>query len=317
MSVQRLNAADTTVHWGFFSAYLKPVMVVEPGEEVRISTVNGLAGQLPDAGRFEIPASMKDIHERAEQRFGAPHILTGPVAVIGAKAGQVLEVRIKDVQITTDWAYNISRPQAGGLPDDFEQPRLVHIPIDRDRMIATMPWGLEIPLNPFFGVMGVAPPAAWREVSSPPPRRNGGNMDNKELVSGSTLFLPIHVDGALFSCGDGHAAQGDGEVCLTALEVGLEGTFEFQLRDDLKLDWPMAETSSHLITMAFDPDLDDAAEIALRNMIDQIVGRAGIAREDAYMLCSIAADLRVTQIVNGNKGIHVVLDKRYLTPATE
>jgi acetamidase/formamidase len=310
-----LDAATDTVHWGFFAASLTPVMTVDPGETVTISTVNGLAYQLPDPDRFGVPPVMREIHEKVERKFGAPHILTGPVAINGARAGQVLEVRIQQIDVTTDWAYNIARPQAGGLPDDFHRPRLTHIPIDRDRMIGTMPWGAEIPLRPFFGVMGVAPPPAWGEIASPPPRRNGGNMDNKELTAGSTLFLPIHVDGALFSCGDGHAAQGDGEVCLTALEVGLEGTFEFHLRDDLPLDWPMAETPSHLVTMAFHPDLDDAAEIALRNMIAQIAGRVGISSEDAYMLCSVAADVRVTQIVNGNKGIHIVLDKRYLVPA--
>ena len=315
MSSHRLDAAADTVHWGFFSAAIEPALTVNPGDTVTISTVNGLANQLPDPGKFEVPAAMKAIHENVERKFGAPHILTGPVAIRGAKAGQVLEVRIGQIEITTDWAYNISRPQAGGLPDDFDQPRLSHIPIDRTRMVGTMPWGLEVPLRPFFGIMGVAPPAAWGEVSSVPPRRNGGNIDNRELTAGSTLFLPVHVDDALFSCGDGHAAQGDGEVCLTALEVGLAGTFQFHLRDDLALDWPMAETPSHLITMAFHPDLDDAAEIALRNMIAEIVARTGISREEAYMLCSVAADLRVTQIVNGNKGIHAVLDKSFLAPA--
>ena len=137
-------------------------------------------------------------------------------------------------------------------------------------------------------------------------------MDNKELVAGATLYLPVHIDGALFSVGDGFGAQGDGEVCITAIETGLVGTFELHVRDDMTLEWPFAETPTHIITMAFDPDLDDAVVIALRDMIRLICARTGISREDAYTLCSFAADLRVTQVVNGAKGIHVMLEKAHL-----
>jgi acetamidase/formamidase len=152
-------------------------------------------------------------------------------------------------------------------------------------------------------------------ISTLPPRRNGGNLDNKELVAGTTLFLPIFVDGALFSVGDGHGVQGDGEVCSTAVETGLSGTFKLTVRDDMPLRWPMAETPTHMITMAFDPDLDDCVVIALRQMIDLIVARAGLDRYQAYSLCSLAADLRITQVVNGNKGVHCMLEKTYLTRA--
>ncbi len=148
-----------------------------------------------------------------------------------------------------------------------------------------------------------------------PPRRNGGNIDNKELVAGTILYLPIQVDGALFSVGDGHGAQGDGEVCITAIETGLVGTFSLHLRSDMTLEWPLAETKDHIITMAFDPDLDACVTIALRDMIALVSARTGISREDAYTLCSLAADLRVTQVVNGSKGIHVMLEKKYLQAA--
>jgi acetamidase/formamidase len=164
--------------------------------------------------------------------------------------------------------------------------------------------------------MVVAPPPAWGPIASPPPRRNGGNMDNKELIAGTTLYLPIHVDGALFSVGDGHGVQGDGEVCITAIETGLIGTFELHLRDDTTLEWPMAETPTHVITMAFDPDLDDAVVIALRDMIKLICARTRLSREDAYTLCSLAADLRITQVVNGSKGVHVMLEKAHLVRRT-
>ncbi len=313
MPIHRLDAAIDTVHWGFFDAALKPLMTVEPGDTVTISTVSGTPGQLPppDSG-LTVPAVLPAILKNVQQRLNGPHILTGPVAVRGAKAGQVLEVRIKSIELNFDWGYNVIRPLAGALPDDFDTARVIHIPLDRARMVGTLPWGLELPLKPFFGIMAVAPPANWGPVASPPPRRNGGNMDNKELVAGATLYLPIHTDGALFSVGDGHGAQGDGEVCITAIETGLIGTFELHVRDDMTLEWPLAETPTHIITMAFDPDLDDAVVIALRNMIKLICARTNLSREDAYTLCSLAADLRVTQVVNGAKGIHVMLEKALL-----
>jgi len=313
MTTHRLDAAPDTVHWGYFDAALKPLITIEPGETVVISTVSGGPEALPqpDSG-LTVPDALHAIHKAVSPKLGGPHIMTGPVAVRGAKAGQVLEVRIKAVELNYDWGYNAIRPLGGALPDDFKTKRLIHIPLDRARMVGTMPWGLELPLRPFFGVMVTAPPPAWGPVASPPPRRNGGNIDNKELVAGTTLYLPIHVDGALFSVGDGHGVQGDGEVCITAIETGLIGTFELRVRPDMTLEWPLAETPNHIITMAFDPDLDDAVVIALRDMIKLICARTGLSREDAYTLCSLAADLRVTQVVNGAKGIHVMLEKRYL-----
>jgi acetamidase/formamidase len=313
MTTHRLDAGPETVHWGFFDAALKPLITVEPGDEVVISTMSGPPAALPaaDSG-LTVPDALRAIHVSVPQKLNGPHILTGPVAVRGAKAGQVLEVRIKAIELFYDWGYNAIRPLAGALPDDFEKARLIHIPLDRVRMVARLPWGLELPLKPFFGIMATAPPEAWGPVASPPPRRNGGNMDNKELVAGTTLYLPIHVDGALFSVGDGHGAQGDGEVCITAIETGLIGTFELHVHDDMKLEWPLAETPTHVITMAFDPDLDDAVVIALRDMIKLICARTGISREDAYTLCSVAADLRITQVVNGAKGVHVMLEKAHL-----
>ncbi len=160
--------------------------------------------------------------------------------------------------------------------------------------------------------MAVAPPAEWGRVNTLPPRRNGGNLDNKELVAGTTLYLPVFIDGANFSVGDAHGAQGDGEVCITAIETGLIGTFRLTVRDDMSLVWPMAETSTHVLTMAFDPDLDTAVQIALRSMIDLVTARSGLDRDEAFALMSLVADVRVTQVVNGNKGIHVMLDRKWL-----
>jgi acetamidase/formamidase len=313
MQTHRLDAGPDTVHWGYFDASLKPLITVNSGDEIVISTVSAGPDALPPRGSgLTVPTALHAIHAQLTPKLGGPHMMTGPVAVRGARAGQVLEVRIKAIELGYDWGYNYIRPLLGALPNDFEKTRLIHIPLDRARMVGKLPWGLELPLKPFFGVMATAPPPAWGPVASPPPRRNGGNIDNKELVAGTTLYLPIHVDGALFSVGDGHGVQGDGEVCVTAIETGLVGTFELHVRADMALEWPLAETPTHVITMAFDPDLDDAVVIALRDMIKLISARTGISREDAYTLCSLAADLRVTQVVNGAKGIHVMLDKAHL-----
>ena len=313
MPHHRLDASPETVHWGFFDAALKPLLTIDSGETVTISTVSGTPDVMPPPP-LVVPEALKAIQSKVPQKMPG-HICTGPVAIRGAKAGQVLEVHIKAIELNYGWGYNVIRPLAGALQDDFHDKRVMHIPLDAKTMTGRLPWGLDLPLKPFFGVMAVAPPPAWGMVSTLPPRRNGGNLDNKQLVAGTTLFLPIHVDGALFSVGDGHGAQGDGEVCVTAIETGLIGTFELIARDDMKLEWPLAETPTHMITMAFDPDLDDCVVIALREMIALICRRTNLSREDAYTLCSLAADLCVTQVVNGAKGIHVMLEKKLLAGA--
>ena len=306
-----LEPNPDNVHWGYFDAGLSPRLTIASGERVTISTVSG-APELMPGPPLVVPPALPAIHAKITPKLG-PHICTGPVAVKGARPGQVLQVDIEAIDPFYDWGYNAVRPLAGALPYDFPEYRQIHIVLDRTRRCWRLPWGQEIPLAPFFGVMGTAPPPAWGTISTAPPRKNGGNLDNKELVAGTTLYLPVFVDGALFSVGDGHGAQGDGEVCITAVETGLTGTFRLCVRDDMQLEWPMAETPTHMITMAFDPDLDDCVVIALRQMLDLICARAGLDRYQAYTLASLAADLRVTQVVNGNKGIHVMLDKRYLT----
>jgi acetamidase/formamidase len=251
---------------------------------------------------------MYDVHANSERSLPG-HILTGPVAIDGAEPGDVLEVEILEVKLRQDWGYNVIRPLAGILPDDFHESRLIHIPLDAEKMVGRMPWGLDLPLKPFFGVMGVAPPPAWGRVSSIQPRAFGGNLDNKELGAGAKLFLPVFVPGALFSCGDGHGVQGDGEVCITAIETALQGRFVFRLRKDLRMNYPRAETASHYITMFMDPDLDRCAENAVRDMIVLLGEKRNLSCEDAYTLCSLAADLRVTQAVNGSKGVHCMIEK--------
>lgn len=307
MAHHQLDASLATCHWGYFDASLKPVLEIESGDSVTIRTVTGGATHQPE-GNATIPPEIHEIHDKAERMLPG-HILTGPIAVKGARPGQVLEVQIRSVKPRTDYGYTMFRPLGGTLPDEFDYHAFRYIHLDRERNIAELPWGMELPLAPFFGVMGTAPPAHWGRVTSLIPRAFGGNLDNKELGAGATLYLPVFVEGALFSCGDGHGAQGDGEVCITAIETALEGTFEFHLREDLSHAMPRAETKSHHITMGIDPDLDICAKDALREMIDLITSRTKLTRDEAYMLCSLAADLRVTQTVNGSKGIHCMLPK--------
>jgi len=304
----RLKASPETCAWGYFDAALDPVLEVESGDTVVIETVSGGPDHipLPDAGLY-VPPELLDIHARSERQIPG-HILTGPVAVAGAKPGHVLEVQILDVTLRQDWGWNIIRPLAGTLPEDFQRARTEIIPLDPEAMTARLSWGLDLPQAPFFGVMGVAPPPNWGRISTIQPRAHGGNIDNKELGAGSTLYLPVHAEGALFSCGDGHGAQGDGEVCVTAIETALEGAFRLVLREDLELSYPRAQTPTHLITMGMHEDLDRCVEMALRDMIAWIVARTGLSREDAYMLCSLAGDLRITQTVNGNKGVHMMME---------
>jgi len=309
----RLPASRDTVHWGYLDATIPPVLRIHSGDRVAIDTVSGnpqlLAALEAPYNRLPEYAAIFAHHQRGP----GPHILTGPVYVEGAAPGDTLEIRVLDIQLRQNWGYNVIRPLCGALSEDFgEAARTIQIPIDREAMTARMAWGATVPLAPFFGIMTNAPRRAYGAVTSIIPREFGGNIDNKELRPGSTLFLPVFNEGALFSVGDGHAVQGDGEVCVTALETALSGTFEFIVRKDMRLELPRAETQTHFMTMAFDVDLDTAAKNALRDMLRLLAEKAKLSREDAYTLISLAGDVRVTQLVNEHKGIHVMIPKSVL-----
>ncbi|MCU0987534.1 MAG: acetamidase/formamidase family protein [Acetobacteraceae bacterium] len=313
MATHRLDASPETVHWGYFDAAVKPALTVASGDTVDVSCVSGRRDVLPPPGSgLAIPPALAAINDRLAPELGA-HILTGPIAIEGAEPGDMLEVRIEKVTPGADWGYNMVRPLAGTLPEDFPLTRVLHIPVDRARNTCRLPWGTELALSPFFGVMGVAPPPAYGRIASNPPREHAGNLDNKELVAGTTLFLPVWVNGANFSVGDGHGVQGDGEVCITALEMCLDGTFTFVLHKKTGpapvLAFPRAETKTHFISMGLNEDLDLAMKQALREMIAFIASRTNLSPLDAYQFCSLAADFRVTQTVNGVKGVHGMLRK--------
>ncbi|MDB5454566.1 MAG: amidase [Caulobacter sp.] len=313
--LHRLASTPKTVRFGMFDAAFDPVLTVRSGDTVVFDCVSGGPEVMPgpESG-LAIPPALQAIHDARLERIG-PHILTGPVAIAGAEPGDTLEVRIEAVEPNNDWGYCAVRPLAGTLPEDFAERYVSHIAVDRAAGTCKPSWGPTLPLRPFFGTMGVAPPARYGRLSSREPREHGGNMDNKELTAGATLFLPVWVAGANFSVGDGHGRQGDGEVCVNALEMGLTGTFTLLLHKAAEvgtLTWPRAETAAHYIIMGFHEDLDLAMKQALRGMIDFIVARSALTRVQAYQFCSLAVDFRVTQTVNGEKGVHGMLEKGVL-----
>ena len=317
MSVHTIAATPETIHWGTFSADHTPVLTIESGETVVLECVSGAPDVMPSsASSLAIPPALATIHAANPPRLG-PHILTGPIAVRGAEPGDMLEVRIDDIQLGADWGFCGHRPLAGTLPEDFPERFLSHITVDRVAKTCRLPWGAELPMAPFFGVMGVAPKPSYGVLSTKEPREHGGNLDNKELGAGSTLYLPVFVPGANFSAGDGHGVQGDGEVCINALEMCLTGTFTLTLHKgggprDPALRFPRGESATHFISMGMNEDLDLAMKQALREMISFICARKNISRDEAYQFCSLAVDCHVTQTVNGEKGVHGMLRKGLL-----
>ena len=306
--VHQLNPTPKTVHWGHFDASIPPVLEIESGDTVIIDTVSGGRQEVTDDRWFR--DDHRIIVDQVVQSMG-PHILTGPVAVKGAQPGDTLEICIESIELTADWGWNIIRPLKGALPEQFSRLSRRIIPIDRSAGLARLPWGVDVPVQPFFGIMGVAPPAHYGRVSSIEPREYGGNIDCKEFVPGTSLFLPVFVPGGHLSVGDGHAVQGDGEVCLTALETCLKGRFRIVLHRKA-LSFPRAITPTHYITLGMNVDLDDAAQQALKLMIDWLVDLKGWDPEEAYVFCSLACDLHVTQLVDGNKGIHAMVSRGIL-----
>jgi acetamidase/formamidase len=309
----QLKATPGTVVWGYYWSAAKPVLRIKSGDRVEMQTlVTNSPERLLAAGvkAEDIEAELKAVYTEVKDKGPGGHILTGPIFVEGAEAGDTLEVRILSIKYSIPYAYNSFRPTSGVLTaEDFPKGATRIIPLDAKRNVAKFSEHIEIPLRTFFGSMGVAPPEAAGRVSSAPPGTHAGNLDNKDLVAGTTLFIPVHVAGALFEAGDGHAGQGNGEVDITALETSLVGTFQFVVRKDLHLKAPRGETPTHFIAMGLNPDLTEALKMAVREAIDFLVTEKGLSREDAYMLCSTAVDFNVTQAVDGTKGVHAMIPK--------
>jgi acetamidase/formamidase len=326
LSLPGASAADylvvpspQTVHIGYFSAALKPVLTINSGDIVTIETVGGpdpadvdASGVVPPSA---VPEYIRTIRREVTDRGPGPHILTGPVYISGAMPGDVLEVRILEIEFALPYGFNTQRPYTGALPEEFPGFFQRIIPIDRQAKTATVAPGVVVPVTrPFFGVMGVAPLPTMGRISSGPPGVHTGNIDNKDVAAGTTLYMPVYAPGALFSTGDAHAAQGQGEVDLTAIETGLRGKFQFIVRKDLKLTWPRAETPTHWIVMGLHSNLEEAMKMAVRETILFITQRfPKLSREEAYMIASVAVDYHVTQVVDGSKGIHGMIPKAIFT----
>jgi len=308
-----LKATPSTVVWGYYSANAKPVLTVHSGDTVRVQTVSscGSPEGMEKAGvqPSDIPQYNRDIYTQVKDKGPGGHILTGPISIAEAEPGDVLEVQIEKVDIDVPFACNAFGVGRGFLPNDFPYGRFKIIPLDREHLLARFAPGINIPLHPFFGSMGVAPPPSAGRYNSAPPWMHAGNMDNKELVAGTTLYIPVHAKGALFEVGDGHAGQGNGEVDITAMETFLSGTFKFIVHKNRHLLWPRAETPTEYISMGFSPDLKTATELAVRDMINFLVDEKHLSRDDAYMLTSIAVDVDITQLVDGNVGVHAICPK--------
>ena len=308
----KLKSSPTTVHWGYYDAAQPPVMRIRSGDTVEIRTAmidTAEALQRLGVAADRIDAASTEIHRSIKDHGPGPHILTGPIFIEGAEPGDTLEVHIDSIRLGLPYAVNLFFPGLGVLPEDFPYEYRKLIPLDEKRMLAHFAPGIEIPLHPFFGSMGVAPPPDLGRINSAPPWIHAGNMDNKELVAGTTLYIPVHARGALFSVGDAHAGQGNGEVSLAALETILSGTFRLTVRKGPRLLWPRAETPTHWMTMGFDENLDVAIRTALREMISLLADRYKLSREDAYLLASDAVDFSITQLVDGKRGVHAMIRK--------
>ena len=308
----RLEATPETVVYGYYDAAAKPVLTIASGDIIDVDTLlTNVPDRLERAGvpPNQVQASLRKIvaEVTGPNRGPGGHILTGPVFVAGAEPGDALEVRVLSITLAIPYGYNGC---SGFLRENCTPGRQsLIIPLDAKRMIATFPGGVEIPLRPFFGSMGVAPPPSAGRISSNPPWIHAGNLDNKELVAGTTLLIPVHAPGALFEVGDGHAAQGDGEVDQTAIETSLRGRLQLTVRKGLTLSWPRAETPAHYISMGTHEDLTIATRVAIQEMVDFLVETKQYDRHTAYQLVSIAGDVAITQLVDGKAGVHVKLPK--------
>jgi acetamidase/formamidase len=310
-TIHELKAMPNTVHRGFFDAKLKPVLTVDSGDVIRLQTASGNPKYLESLGlpKEKIPAELFQAFEGVEDLDSGDHTLNGPIAIRGAEPGDTLEVRIRTVDVWLPVAHQAFIPGLGLLPEEFTYQKDRVVNINLAKHLIELGNGISLPVKPFWGVMGVAPPASLGRVSSGPPNVFGGNMDNRDLGAGTALFLPVHAPGALLSIGDGHAAQGHGEVCLSAIEASLKGEIQVVLHKGQRLRWPRADTPSHYMTMGLHSDLNEAAKIATTEMLDFLVQTKGLSREEAYMLASAAMDLIVTQVVDGTKGIHALIPK--------
>ena len=318
-----LRSTPETVSWGWIAADRAPVFRMKSGQTVRIDTVThqgmntgkdpvtffGTAGIAPR----DVLSDASEIFGKVKRGEGAgPHLLTGPIHVEGAQPGDMLEVRVLDVEIRVPYGVNATGPGSGFVPDLLTKAEQKIIHLDLKRNVALFARDVEVPLAPFMGIVAVAPPPRLKRVSTKPPGAFGGNIDFKHLVAGSTLYLPVFNEGALFYTGDGHACQGDGEVDGTAIEISLTPTLQLIVHKGAgkSMNWPRAEDAANCYSMGMGPTLDEALKNAIREAVDFLKGRAGLSATEAYALCSLAVDFRIGEAVNNVQLVYGVIPKR-------
>jgi len=324
-----LRSTPATVSWGWIAADRAPVARVKSGQRLRIDTVThqglntdqdpvalfGAAGIAPG----EVLPEAVEIYRSVKRGEGAgPHLLTGPVYVEGARPGDMLEVRVLDVAIRVPYGINATGPGRGAVPDLLTQAAQRVIKLDLKRQVALFAKNVEVPLAPFMGIVAVAPPPQLKRVSTKPPGAFGGNLDFRHLVAGSTLYLPVFNDGALFYTGDGHACQGDGEVDGTAIEISLTPTVQLIVHEGAgrSMTWPRAEDAAHYFPMGMGNTIDEALRNAIREAVVFLEREAQLSTTDAYALCSLAVDFRIGEAVNDVLMVYGVIPKRLFKRVT-
>jgi len=318
----KLRSTPETVSWGWIAADRAPVLRVKSGQSVRIETVThqGINNKEDPVTYFAkagispekvLPEAIEIFRQVKREEGAGAHVLTGPVHVEGARPGDMLEVRILDIEIRVPYGANVTGPGRGAATDLLQEAadRIIHL--DLQRNVALFSPGVEVPLAPFMGIVAVAPPPELKRVSTKPPGAFGGNLDFKHLVAGSTLYLPVFNDGALFYTGDGHACQGDGEVDGTAIEISLTPTVQLILHEGAgaSMKWPRAEDAGHYYSMGMAETLDAALKEAIRETVAFLEGR-GLSKAEAYALCSLAVDFRIGEAVNNVLMVYGVVPKR-------
>jgi acetamidase/formamidase len=307
-----LRSGPKTVHWGFFDGALDPVLTIDSGDCVVIECVSGNPEWMPPkSSGFEVLPELRQIHEQVKRGTGN-HILTGPISVRGAAVGDVLEIRILEIELRQNWGYNLFRAYGGTLPDEFPYYRIIHVALDRERNRAILPSGITVPVRPFFGQLGVAPPKAFGRQNSKEPREFGGNIDCKELTAGSTIYLPVCNDGALFSTGDGHAAQGDGELTGDALETSMDVEFTVNLIQGRSTGGPRAENDEYIMAMGIANSLPDAVRQATTQLARWIERDYHLTANESAIVLGSAMRYDIAELVDPQVNIVAKLSKTVL-----
>ncbi|MEK6482425.1 acetamidase/formamidase family protein [Catalinimonas sp. 4WD22] len=319
-----IRSVPENMVWGYYGADVPAVAEVSDGDVVEIHSIStsGIPREDPlsffEANKIPSNQHTEEVlaiieHVKPEPSGIRGHMLTGPIYIRGAEPGDSLEIRIHDIKLRSDFGVNHTRPGGGAIPDDVQERESIVYRYDFDKQTASPFPGVEIPLSPFMGVMALSPAPEEGRVSSIPPGYFGGNLDLRHLVKGTTLHLPVSVSGGMFTTGDAHAAQGNGEVSGTAIETSMTLVAEFVVHKGKSIKGPWAESEAHFMAIGLDPDVDEAMRNAVRETIRIIQEKTGLSYNQALSVASIAVDFEVTQVVDRNLGVHGMIPKSIFT----